>query len=534
MRGVLGLDAAVEVPVVDDGRAQDLRPLDGERAVPGGGAGAAAILGALVDEAHAGAEVAGAVGAHRLDQVEPVIDVEPLDRRRAHDLDGELGLAVGNARDVAHDQPPRALRARRPRRRIAQEAVCLACELSRHAQVGAVAGGGIVAAAAHAFEDRVAVEPLGQEAGEPAVAAEERGAGIAGAGPALVAVRVGDDADAIALLEGVAHDPLEGAPGRVHLHGRFHRVVRELDVGVAPADVGRHHAVAAPKLLEQRVRVMRVGALVDDVGRIGDLGMRGAVHGLALVAVVHVAVAAHGGVGRPLVSRNAYEAARLVELGGQRVELAPEGAGDLEVVALMAHDVEEGLVAAELEILSRGVGAERLVGLAVGVAPEMHERGGARHNAQRIGPAQLLAPVVEHAHDALARLVDPQPLHLQGKASGREARRRRQSADRAVGREAQRAIDDVGWIAPLVVGLDAEPERLARPHQRRQHGAPAHAGPRNDGDPRALGQRDVVVGGDRVGKHAELELALAVGLQADAGRAEAPIAEADGDGVAGR
>ena len=154
---------------------------------------------------------------------------------------------------------PRALRARRPRRRIAQEAVRLACELSRHAQVGAVAGGGIVAAAAHAFEDRVAVEPLGQEAGEPAVAAEERGAGIAGAGPALVAVGVGDDADAIALLEGVAHDPLEGAPGRVHLHGRFHRVVRELDVGVAPADVGRHHAVLAPKLLEQRVRVMRVG-----------------------------------------------------------------------------------------------------------------------------------------------------------------------------------------------------------------------------------------------------------------------------------
>ena len=70
--------------------------------------------------------------------------------------------------------------------------------------------------------------------------------------------------------------------------------------------------------------------------------------------------------------------------------------------------------------------------------------------------------------------------------------------------------------------------------RRRQHGLPAHARPRHDGDLRALGQRHVVVGGDRVGEHAELELALAIGLQADAGRALPAVAEADGDGVAGR
>ena len=57
--------------------------------------------------------------------------------------------------------------------------------------------------------------------------------------------------------------------------------------------------------------------------------------------------------------------------------------------------------------------------------------------------------------------------------------------------------------------------------------------PGNDGDLRALRDRHVVVGGDRVGQHAELELALAVGLQADAGRALPAVAEADGDGVAG-
>ena len=159
------------------------------------------------------------------------------------------------------------LRRGRPGRGIAQEHLGRRGAGCRHIEQGAVAGGGIVAAAAHALEDGVAVQPLGQEAGQPAVAAEERGAGIAGAGPALVAVRVGDDADAVVLLEGVAHDPFEGAPGRVHLHRRLHRVVRELDVGVAAADVGHHHAVLALELLEQGVRVVRVGCLVDDVDR---------------------------------------------------------------------------------------------------------------------------------------------------------------------------------------------------------------------------------------------------------------------------
>ena len=97
----------------------------------------------------------------------------------------------------------------------------------------------------------------------------------------------------------------------------------------------------------------------------------------------------------------------------------------------------------------------------------------------------------------------------------------------------QRAVDEVGGIAPLVVGLDRQPERLADAHERRQHRVPAHARPRHDRDPRALRQGDVVVGGDRVGEDAELEFALAIGLHADAGRAEAAVAEADGDGVAG-
>ena len=151
-----------------------------------------------------------------------------------------------DAGDVAHHQPPRPSptcagpAAGSRRNTSAGDAV-----VDRHVQQRAVARGRVVPPPAHALEDGVAVEPLGQEAGEPAVAAEERGAGIAGARPSLVPVRVGDDADAIVLLERIAHDPLERAPGRVHLDRRLHRVVRELDVGVAPADVRHHHAVLA-------------------------------------------------------------------------------------------------------------------------------------------------------------------------------------------------------------------------------------------------------------------------------------------------
>ena len=63
------------------------------------------------------------------------------------------------------------------------------------------------------------------------------------------------------------------------------------------------------------------------------------------------------------------EAAGGVEVGGDLVEVGPEGAGDLEVVALVGDAVEEGLVAGEgMEVAGR-VGADGLLRLAVQVAP---------------------------------------------------------------------------------------------------------------------------------------------------------------------
>ena len=88
------LDAAIEVPVVDHVRAHDAVALERQRAVPRRRARPPAILGALVDEPHAAPEIGRRVGPHRLDQIEPVVDVEPLDRRRADYLDGELDLVV--------------------------------------------------------------------------------------------------------------------------------------------------------------------------------------------------------------------------------------------------------------------------------------------------------------------------------------------------------------------------------------------------------------------------------------------------------
>ena len=220
----------------------------------------------------------------------------------------------------------------------------------------------------------------------------------------------------------------------------------------------------------------------------------------------------------------------------QRVQLAPERAGDLEVVALVAHDVEEGLVAAELEVGARVVGAERLVGLPVRVAPEVHQRRILGHHAQRVRAGTAPSPFSSSTRmttspGSLTRKPSATAANAPGanrSVSGNPATR----APSATSRSVRSIRFDVlpHLSSALTLSRNGSPART----MRRQHRAPAHARPRHDGDLRALRDRHVVVGGDRVGQHAELEFALAVGLQADAGRALPAVAEADGDGVAGR
>src|SRR3981081_560342 len=72
--------------------------------------------------------------------------------------------------------------------------------------------------------------------------------------------------------------------------------------------------------------------------------MRRAADRAALAAVEDIAIAAQAGVARPFVSGHAHELARLVELGGELVQLFPERVGDLEVVSLMADHIDEGCI----------------------------------------------------------------------------------------------------------------------------------------------------------------------------------------------
>ena len=283
------------------------------------------------------------------------------------------------------------------------------------------------------------------------------------------------------------------------------------------------------------MRRVGVGALVDDVDRIGDLGVRGAVDGLALVPVVHVAVAAHGRVGGPLVARDADEAARPVEFARERVELAPERTRDLEVVALMPHDVEEGLVAAELEILARRVGAEGLVRLAVRVAPEVDERGllSPRPAAGCCGTAPGRSRRARAPCDRPdRRCADPSTTAAKRPGANRSVAGRPAIGPSASSRSVRSTrLEGLPHLSSaLIDSRNGSPARTSVGSTARQ----CTPGPGTMANLRAVRQRHVVVGGDGIGEHAELELAFAIGLHANAGRALPAVAETDGDGVAGR
>ena len=98
--------------------------------------------------------------------------------------------------------------------------------------------------APHRLEDCIAIEMGRQETGQASIAPEEGSAWIAGAGSALMSVRIRHDPDAIALFECVSQNPLEGSPGRVHLDRRFKRsIMCILDVRIAPANMGHYDAI---------------------------------------------------------------------------------------------------------------------------------------------------------------------------------------------------------------------------------------------------------------------------------------------------
>ena len=393
------------------------------------------------------------------------------------------------------------------------------------------AGRRVVMAAAEGLDEVVPVQRFEQVAGEPAVGAELGDPGVLGAGAPVVPVARGHDADPVVRLERVEDDPLEGPPRGVDLdRGLYLRVVGVLDVCVPPADVGGDERVLVLQGGEEILRAVAVGLRM---GGVVDEGPAGAVDGPALVPVPDVVVAAEGGVARPLVAGEGHEPARLVELGGELVELPPERVRNLEVVPLVAADVEERPVAGELEVGAGGVGPDRLLALAVEVAPIVAVRG-VGLDAKGVRLRERLPVLAEDPDPALPRIGDREAVHLPAERPGPERDGFGQALDRpAVGGEAEGPLHPVARVAPPVLALEAQPEAIPGPAKGRQDGDPLHPRPRPDVDGRmgAVRQRDVLVARERVGEHPELEARLHEGLEPQARRALPPVAETDDDPV---
>jgi len=187
-----------------------------------------------------------------------VKDVDALDRRRADDLRRKLHRYGTRADDVAHERLARVARAGlllRHKLRVLCKSSDRLGERAAQVDIKPCAGGAVMVPAPQRLKQCVARELRHQVAGEPADRAEGRGPGARGAGPPLVIVAMAHDPDAVAQLEGIVQEPLERAPGGMHLDGALDpAVVRMADIGVAPADMRDDDGVLACERAEELIR----------------------------------------------------------------------------------------------------------------------------------------------------------------------------------------------------------------------------------------------------------------------------------------
>lgn len=313
-------------------------------------------------------------------------------------------------------------------------------------------------ALAERVEQRGACEIGGEHAGEPAIGPEQRRARMARALASFMAVGVGGDAETKALLQRVLDQPLESAPVRVHFHRTLETaIVRHLHVRVAPADMGEDDALLAPQGAKE---CLGIAGVAREVRQITHQGVRGAMDRTAFVQKHDVAVTAQRGVARPFVAREDDKPAIAVVFARERVELVPEARRDLEIVALMAHGVEEGAVARELDQLACRVGADRLLRLAVQVAP-VGQQGRLRDDAHRVARAEQPPLGVEHLDRERARLGYREIFEDRRVLAAPHGEMSGKPGDRPAGAERECARHLIARIAPGVLGLEAEAERLA-------------------------------------------------------------------------
>src|SRR2546427_10985941 len=103
-----------------------------------------------------------------------------------------------------------------------------------------------------------------------------------------------------------------------------------------------HDAILVLQRAEQIVGAVRVRR---EVGEVFHQRMVRAADLPIFLNEQHIAVAAQTCVSRPFVPWKDDEAAVAIVFGGEVVQLLPERRGDLEVVALVAHGVEESAIA---------------------------------------------------------------------------------------------------------------------------------------------------------------------------------------------
>src|SRR5262249_4619873 len=227
---------------------------------------------------------------------------------------------------------------------------------------------GVAAARLDRVEHGLPRQRLGEHASEPAVCAERRGAWVARAGPALVAVGVRHEAYLVAVPDRVLEEPFEAPPVRIDLDDRLQRdIVEAYDVGVAAADVrDQHDVVTAGELAEELGHREAVGG---GIAHVVYLGVRRAMQRGDVASEHDVAIAGARGHPGPFVADEDHAAAVLVEAIDLAAQPPPFLVGDLKVVRLVAHHVEQRHLAPEGEILLDRPGADRGARLAVEIAP---------------------------------------------------------------------------------------------------------------------------------------------------------------------
>ena len=397
-------------------------------------------------------------------------------------------------------------------------------------------GGGVAAPGAQGLVDAGQGEVLRQERGEGAlgVAPLLVARGVR-AGAAVVAVAPADDAHAVAPGERFAEEPLEAAVGGGDLQGRLQGGLVVGQVGVAASHVGGDEGVRAAV---GAVQVAHVGQVGGRVRGVCQPPVAVPAHGQSVAPEVDVVVPAQGGLRRPLEAGQGDEAPRRGELPLRPLLRGVVPVGVHVVVALVAGEVDPGHVPGVAEEVRDLVRVRDLA--PVRVAPVEAVGAGALRAEDRIGARQqrlvaghlragLYAVEARRRHGAafepphpavlgaevVRRLGQAQPLLCAGAAQG------------------DRPRPGVRRVAPGVHGPHQEAERLAGEdggggHEHQTLGLPPHDGQvRRSEEGRPLPAP--------IGVHVQAEDApgLGEGLGAGPWPPAAPVADGEGEGVAG-